>query len=86
MDAVVTKPSAKGMCDYLDPTNALGVDTQRKGISEASNSLYDFALHLKSQHPRAIVILRNGKFYEAYGFDAVVRPAPRTPLILSSTN
>ena len=68
----ITRPSARAMLAKLDRTNLTGVDTSQKGVSTSKDSLYQFLLGIKQQHPRKIALVRVGDFYETWGFDAVM--------------
>jgi acetyl-CoA C-acetyltransferase len=67
----VTLPSAVGMLPHLDMDDPLGVDKARDGVSSAAHGIYATTLRFKAQHPRTVVLVRVGEFFEAMGFDAV---------------
>lgn len=57
------------MLPFLDPNDPLGVDRKRKGVA----TLYEVLLNLGALcHPRCVPICRNGEFYEAFGYAAVL--------------
>ncbi len=68
----VTLPSAVGMLPHLDMDDPLGVDKARDGVSSAAHGIYATTLRFKAQHPRTVVLVRVGEFFEAMGFDAVL--------------
>ena len=72
------KQSARLMVQRVDFSDPLGVDTSLRGASKGSGksggrkTLYDYALEVKAQHPRKVLLIRVGEFYEAIGYDAVM--------------
>jgi hypothetical protein len=85
--AQVTGPSvrqtARRMARRLDFANPLGVNLSMKGAStteradgtrpaSARTTLYDYAKGVKATHPRKVLLVRVGEFYEAIGYDAVM--------------
>jgi hypothetical protein len=68
-----TRPSALSMLPFLDPSNLLGVQTTRRGVAaEAQGSIYSFFLEQKRRHPRKVLLVQVGDFYESMGYDAVM--------------
>ena len=76
--AAVTGPtvkmSARLMVQRIDHTDPLGVDLELRGASKGDGTkkgghktLYGFALDVKRLHPRKVVLIRVGEFYEALG-------------------
>ena len=43
-----------------------------KSTSKRRLTLYDYALEVKQTHPKKVLLIRVGEFYEALGFDAVL--------------
>ena len=72
------KPSARALIRRLHDVDPLGVDLTLRGASTRGNSrtarmtLYDYALSVKKQHGRKVLLIRVGEFYEALGFDAAI--------------
>lgn len=70
--AQCNRPAAQEMAAKLTVGgNLLGVNTSARGISTAEGSVFLFALNARHQHPRKIILFRQGDFYEVIGFDAV---------------
>lgn len=70
--AQCNRPAAQEMAAKLTVGgNLLGVNTSARGISIAEGSVFLFALNARHQHPRKIILFRQGDFYEVMGFDAV---------------
>jgi hypothetical protein len=44
----------------------------KKKTTTKRKTLYDYALDVKRQHPKKVLLIRVGEFYEAIGFDAVI--------------
>ena len=65
-----TLPSAQKMLPHLDPSDPLGVDLKRSGVSE--DGLYGVMKREKAKHPTKVLLVRVGEFYEAMGYDAAV--------------
>ena len=68
----IERPTARMMLSKIDRENLTGVDTSLKGVSTSKNSLYQFLLDVKTQHPTKVILVRVGEFYETWGFDAVL--------------
>ena len=72
------KQSARLMARRLDHADPLGVDLTLRGASTNAGkrggrkTLYDYALDVKAAHPRKVLLIRVGEFYEALGYDAVM--------------
>ena len=72
------KQSARLMVQRVNFSDPLGVDTSLRGASKGTGkaggrkTLYDYALEVKAQHPRKVLLIRVGEFYEALGYDAVM--------------
>jgi hypothetical protein len=67
-----SRPAAREMVAKLTVGgNALGVNTNARGISTADGSVFLFALAARHRHPHKIILFRQGDFYETIGFDAV---------------
>ena len=73
--------AARVMAQRLDHADPLGVDLTLRGASSNAaagkrpggrKTLYDYALSVKRSHPRKVLLIRVGEFYEALGYDAVV--------------
>ncbi|MEW5315844.1 MAG: hypothetical protein WDW38_007246 [Sanguina aurantia] len=60
-----------GMCDPSQKLSA-AAGRPRAGKTSASVPCHDFYLSTKRSHPRAIVLVRIGEFYEVVGYDALV--------------
>ena len=67
------------MARRLDHADPLGVDLTLRGASTNAGkrggrkTLYDYALDVKAAaHPRKVLLIRVGEFYEALGYDAVM--------------
>jgi len=75
---LLSHPCAIRMADDLDANEPLGIghaDTPFwKGFKHTygeKDSNIDFLLRIKSQHPKKIVIVQIGEFYETWGIDSV---------------
>ena len=74
----VDKPTAKRMVQYVDPSLALGVETEREdGVGGGKKTttlppLYAYHLEVKKEHPDKVSLVRVGEFYETLGIDAVL--------------
>ena len=77
------KQSARLMAKRLDFDDPLGVDLTLRGASSSRSdgrkksgrrraTVYDYALDVKRKHPKKVLLIRVGEFYEALGFDAVL--------------
>ncbi|KAK3258887.1 DNA mismatch repair ATPase msh1, partial [Cymbomonas tetramitiformis] len=68
----VERPAARNLLARLDFTDPLGVNFELKGAAKGKNTLYDFVTTVKRLHPRKVVLLQVGDFFEAMGYDAVM--------------
>jgi hypothetical protein len=66
------RPSALRMLPFIDPSNPLGVQVTRRGVAKRPDSMYRFRLEQKRRHPRKVLLVQKGAFYEAMGYDAVM--------------
>ncbi|KAK9832926.1 hypothetical protein WJX74_001881 [Apatococcus lobatus] len=67
----VQKPNAKKLLDQLDLSNPMGVRVL-PGRRTGKAPLYPYFLKVKHEHPRKIVLVRVGEFYETMGTDAIL--------------
>ena len=68
----ITLPSAQRILPHLDPQNPLGINVKRSGVSDSDEGLYNVMKREKAKHPRKMLLVRVGEFYETYGFDAAL--------------
>lgn len=67
----ITKTQAIDMIPKLI-NNILGFELGAKRSTSKSPTLVDSVVEYKRDHPEKIIFVRNGKFYETYGVDAVM--------------
>jgi hypothetical protein len=66
----VDKPTAKRLLDFIDPSVPLGL---RFDASKGSRPpVYAYFLQVKRLHPKKVVLVRVGEFFETVGIDAVL--------------
>eukprot|EP00466_Bigelowiella_natans_P020689 jgi/Bigna1/77916/fgenesh1_pg.51_\ len=81
----VDRPSAKNLIEFVDPSVPLGItikqQPKRSGRSSATTpttkrikapALHRDFVKWKKQHPRHVLLVRVGEFYETQGIDAIM--------------
>lgn len=68
----VDRPSALGMVARLKLDDVAGVDCSLRGANSRRGGLVGFLREVKRDHPRKVILVRVGEFYETWGFDAIV--------------
>lgn len=76
----VHKPTAVELLQFLDASQPLGIAPLEKTPSRTLNKvgkvsrppLYSYFVEMKKKHPRSVILIRIGDFYETVGIDAVL--------------